>query len=148
MDPLCADCGPDANCPGHHIYVIELDLAVLENTQFMEQNPDYMPGKSCFYVGATGHTVRCRFNQHQLFGDPEALGFECSCFGDTTTRYFRGRHEEGKTKGNKFVGTYGKYLRGRQFKHENPFETKDDAEEREKALAEELRLKGHGVWQN
>tara|TARA_B100000575_G_C23127912_1_gene653761 strand:+ start:377 stop:796 length:420 start_codon:yes stop_codon:yes gene_type:complete len=137
-------------CGGHHVYVIELADEVIERNKFLKENPHYDNAKrmACFYVGSTRHTVRCRYNQHVQFGDPDMEGFDCACFSEPTFRYFRGRHPKGKTRGNRFVGQYHKYLRGRMFKHENPFETKEAAEQREEALAQELRAKGYGVWQN
>ena len=147
MNPLCSECTTETACGKSHIYVVELDSTVVTSSKFMKQNPNYVEGKECFYVGATGHSVRCRFNQHQRFGTDET-SFECSCFEQTTTRYFRGRHEKGKTRGNTFVGQHGRYLRGKMFKKENPFDSKQEAEAREATLAQELRAKGFGIWQN
>ena len=107
MDPLCTKCTPDTPCGKKHIYVIELDESVLKSRKFMKANPDYIDGKAYFYVGSTGHTVRCPFNQHVQFGDKSAVGFDCSCFDPPTFRYFQGRHPDGRTKGtrgNPFVG--------------------------------------------
>lgn len=151
MNPLCPECTPETPCGGHHIYVIELDISVTESGKFMKKNPQYdtAKGMACFYVGSTHHSVRCRFNQHLLFDDPECSSFQCDCFGPTETRYFRGRSppgKKGRTTGNSFVGKYHKYLRGRMFRNENPFPTMKDAETREEQLALELRANGFGAW--
>ena len=48
-----------------NIYVIELELKVLEYKKFRDANPDYIDGKKCFYVGMTGRTPQERFLQHK-----------------------------------------------------------------------------------
>ena len=146
MDTLCTMCTVDEPCGGHHVYVIKLDDAVLVSAKFRSQNPDYQPGKDCFYVGSTRHTVRCRFNQHVEYGRGSAT-FECRCFEGSQQRGFYGRHPEGRTRGNKFVGDHHRHLSGRRFKHENPFASGEDAQAREEALAHELRSRGYGVYQ-
>ena len=39
-----------------NVYVIELELKVLEHKKFRDANPAYVDGKKCFYVGMTGRT--------------------------------------------------------------------------------------------
>ena len=103
--------------PQHNVYVIELDPAVLKEKKFADENPDYGPAKSCFYVGMTGRTPDTRFTQHQ----------------------------EGY-KSSKYPHRYGRRLRPELFEKHNPM-TFDDACAMEMELAEELKSQGHAVWQ-
>ena len=146
MDTLCTLCTVDEPCGGHHVYVIKLDASVLKSAKFRAQNPDYQEGKDCFYVGSTGHTVRCRYNQHVEYGRGSTT-FECSCFEKVVQRGFLGRHPDGKTRGNKLVGKHHLHLSGRRFKAENPFASSDEARAREESLANELRSRGFGAYQ-
>ena len=41
-----------------NVYVIELELKVLEHKKFRDANPAYVDGKKCFYVGMTGKFKR------------------------------------------------------------------------------------------
>ena len=38
----------------HHVYVIELSNDILHEPRFRKNNPDYVEGKPCVYVGMTG----------------------------------------------------------------------------------------------
>ena len=51
--------------PHHHVYIIELDRAVMKERQFCAENPDYAGEKACLYVGLTGRTPEVRFAQHR-----------------------------------------------------------------------------------
>ncbi len=99
------------------VYVIELKKEVLSVPKFVKANPDHDPDKACFYVGMTGHTPRKRFNQHKA-----------------------------NYKANRYARDHGLWLRKRKYQSYNPM-TFDDAVEKEKELAENLRAKGHAVWQ-
>lgn len=101
----------------HHVYVIELDKAVLQHKKFTAANPEYNPVRSCLYVGMTGLTPDERFRQHQ----------------------------SGK-KSNGYVHKHGKYLRRRLFEKYNPM-AYEDACKMERELARKLRKKGYAVWQ-
>ena len=51
---------------GHYnVYVIELDMDVLECVKFSDKNPHYEEGSLCVYVGLTGRTPEERFEQHK-----------------------------------------------------------------------------------
>ena len=104
--------------PHHNVYVIELDKRVLADPRFLKENPNHDPEKACFYVGMTGRTPRKRFNQHKA-----------------------------NYKANRYARKYGLWLRKRRFQRYNPM-TFEDAVKKEKELAEELRAKGHAVWQH
>ena len=104
--------------PHHNVYVIELDAKVMTNKKFLNANPNFDPDKACYYVGMTGHTPRKRFNQHKA-----------------------------NYKSNRFAREYGLWLRKKKFKKYNPM-TFEQAVEREKQLADDLRAKGHAVWQH
>ena len=101
----------------HSVYVIELGKEVLRHKKFRDENPDYIEGKACLYVGKTWRTPDERFQQHRD-------GY----------------------KSNSYVRRYGKYLRRRMFAKYNPM-TAEEAEIMEVQLAEKLRLEGFAVWQ-
>lgn len=101
-----------------NVYVIALDLAVLQNKKFQKANPNYVEGKPCVYVGMTGLTPEKRFAQHKD--------------GYKSSRYPR---------------KYGKYLRRKLYERLNPM-TYDQACKEEVQLAKKLRKRGYGVWQN
>ena len=50
----------------HHVYVIALSKDVLYEAKFKKCNPDYITGKSCFYVGMTGLDPDIRFDKHSV----------------------------------------------------------------------------------
>jgi hypothetical protein len=102
----------------HNVYVIALDLVVMNDKCFREANPHYIEGKPCVYVGMTGRTPDERFRQHKE-------GYKS----------FRYPHK------------YGKYLRRKRFEHLNPT-TYKRAASLEVELARQLRNRGYGVWQN
>ena len=104
----------------HNIYVVELEARVWEEkAKFKNENLHYpgCEGARCFYVGMTGLSPDERFDNHK-----------------------RGH------KANKYVQEYGLYLRRKMFEHANPM-SHEDACKREVELAQELRAKGHAVWQ-
>ena len=146
----CPDCRPEEACDRYHVYVIELDSAVIENggqDKFREANPNYQTGQSCFYVGSTAHTVECRFDQHKRHADPDTTDFPCDCFGEKTQRFFLNRHPEGGTRGNAYAGQYGLALAPQFLPEVHVFDTREEAETREASLADELRDAGYAVWQ-
>ena len=49
-----------------NLYVITLDPEVLWIREFRQQNPGYIEGMPCVYVGMTVHTPGDRFEQHIL----------------------------------------------------------------------------------
>ena len=99
-----------------HVYVVELHPEVLRERAFVRENPKYVRGKLCVYVGST-----CLAPEERL-----------------------GRHLIGR-KANRFVYRYGVRLRP-DFYHMYPAMTRDEAELTERELAEELRSEGYGVW--
>ena len=101
-----------------NLYVIRLDEAVLEDSKFRNENPEYRPGKPCVYVGVTSLTPEERFAQHQ----------------------------RGEMAGKGYVTKYGQYLMRRRYEHRNPV-VPAEAEDKERELAESLRRKGFAVWQ-
>lgn len=101
----------------YSVYVVELCDDVLHHTKFCKANPNRKPDKACLYVGMTSKTPDERFEQHKS-------GYKaCS-----------------------YVTKYGKWLRRRLYARYNPM-TRDDAIKFEVTLAQELRRKGHAVWQ-
>ena len=51
---------------GRNLYVITLDPEVLWIREFRQQNPNYLEGMPCVYVGMTIHAPGDRFEQHML----------------------------------------------------------------------------------
>jgi hypothetical protein len=101
-----------------NLYVITLDPEVLWNREFRQENPGYIEGMPCVYVGMTIHEPGDRFEQHML--------------GYRSSRY---PHRYG-------VEVAQELLEG--FDDDGAL---SDAE-REVALAKWLRRQGLGVWQN
>ena len=101
----------------HHVYVIELDRAVLKNRKFRAANPQHDPAKPPLYVGMTGLTPEIRFERHK--------------YG---------------VKDNSFVRRYGLRLRPDLFAELNPLPY-GEAQRMEVVLARELRNDGWAVWQ-
>jgi len=103
----------------YHVYVIELDPAVLGTRRVKDENPDYVEGMDCLYVGQTAKTPKERFEQHK----------------------------EGY-KSNRYTRKYGVRLRPDLYERYNPIKTRDRAEEMEQRLAAKLRTRGYAVWFN
>lgn len=101
----------------HNVYVVELDPRVLKDRSFRNANPDHDAAKPCFYVGCTGLSPYERFLNHK----------------------------DGH-KANRYVRKYGLRLRPDLFEVFNPLPY-EAALELEQELAQELRDKGHAVWQ-
>ena len=87
---------------------------------FRKKNPRYRDGKPLVYVGSTGKELEERLEDH--------LG--------------------GGRTSNKYVFEYFKRMRPDVHKGIKPRKFRRAAEKREARLAEELRGKGWGVWQN
>ena len=104
----------------HSVYVIELPLAVAEDKKFLKQNPNYVTGQTCLYVGMTGKTPEERYQQHAN-GHKKAAR-PCKKYGVVT-------------------------LRRDLYENINPL-SYEDACSLESKHAEGLRRKGYGVWQN
>jgi hypothetical protein len=103
----------------YHIYVIELDPRVLKARKVKDENPEYVEGMQCLYVGQTARTPEERFEQHK----------------------------EGY-KSNKYTKKYGLRLRPDLYERYNPIRTRERAEEMEEKLAAKLRTRGYAVWFN
>ena len=101
----------------HHVYVIELDPAVLEHAKFRAANPDHDPRKPALYVGMTGLNPETRFERHK--------------YG---------------VKDNAYVRRYGVRLRPDLYAGLNPLPY-GEAQRMEQVLARELRHDGYAVWQ-
>jgi hypothetical protein len=101
----------------HHVYVVELDRAALNESRFVKENPGHDPAKSCYYVGLTGLTPEERFEAH------------------------KNGH-----KSNRYVERYGIGLCPLLYEEYNPL-SYEDAQEMEVELARILRSRGHAVWQ-
>jgi hypothetical protein len=101
-----------------HVYVVELDLGVLERAAFRKRNPQYRPGKRCAYVGSSVRPPDVRFDQHKA-------GY----------------------KANRFAREFGVRVIPELVTRYNPIPSRKDAVEIEEYLAERLRSEGWGIWQ-
>lgn len=99
-----------------HIYVIELDVAVLGLKRFHAANSQYQAGKPLVYVGLTSREPQLRFEQHKQ-------GFKCSRLV--------------KTYGIKLIHMLCEVIESPSY---------DVALSREATKAAELRKRGWGVW--
>ena len=98
-------------------YVIELGREVLAEPKFAARNPEHRDDKPCVYVGQTACSPEERFAQHKA-----------------------------GHKANRYAHRYGVRLRPRLAARHGPFETREEAEKAETALAERLRTRGYAVW--
>ena len=101
----------------HHVYVIALSPEVLLEPRFRKNNPNYIDGKPCVYVGMTGLDPDIRFDKHKA-------GIQA----------------------NKYVQQYGLHLLPDLYEAYNPL-SYEDARTLEVELGIQLREAGFGVWQ-
>ncbi|MDX1740043.1 MAG: GIY-YIG nuclease family protein [Rhodothermales bacterium] len=101
----------------YYVYVIALAPEVLQNTRFRRRNPDATSPCECLYVGSSVHPPERRFEQH-------LNGY----------------------KSNRFVERYGLELRPRLYDRYNPIDTRGEAENLERYVAERLQSQGYAVW--
>jgi len=101
----------------HHVYVVELDIAVLREARFRRANPGYAMAKPCVYVGMTGLSPDVRFDKHKA-------GLQA----------------------NRYVQQYGLRLLPALYEPYNPMPYRGAAE-MEVELAIALREAGYAVWQ-
>jgi len=106
-----------ARRPHHHVYVIELHNDVLLEPRFRKNNPGYVDGKPCVYVGMTGLDPDVRFDKHKA-----------------------------GIQSNAYVMKYGLRLLPDLYEGFNPMQY-DDAVEKEIEVGIDLRSAGFGVWQ-
>jgi len=144
----CPLCSADCRCGKYHVYVIQLKGPVAKVPRFKKANPAMDGMRPCFYVGSTRHKPQCRLNQHKRFFAGQD-SFECPCGKGKKprTRFFLNRGPRGRTRGNRFAGEFGLFLKSEIVADLNPLQTRAEAEALEAQLAEELRDLGHGVWQ-
>ena len=103
----------------YYLYVIELDKQVGKIKKFRKQNPNFIFGNRCFYVGQSARAPMLRFKQHK-----EAY------------------------KSNTFARRFGLNLVPAFYEKYNPIPTRKDAEDLEQYLANKLKKEGYGVWFN
>ncbi len=100
------------------VYLIELDPAVMQDPAFIAKNPNYVPGKPCYYVGMTSLEPEVRFLEHV----------------------------EGMKNSSRICRQYGRRLRMDLVPTWNATR-RTWAMRREKRLAAEIRNLGNGAWQ-
>ncbi|MBC7980858.1 MAG: hypothetical protein H7Y36_09875 [Armatimonadetes bacterium] len=100
------------------VYAIELHLSVLKDSAFMNANPRYVAGMSCFYIGMTSLLVEERYLQHTL----------------------------GTKNVARIPHVYGRKLRQDMVPQRTPTR-RTWAMRQEKTLALQLRAQGYGIWQ-
>jgi len=103
----------------YSVYVVDLDKDILDVKKFRQENPDYIEGFPCVYVGQTAKSPDDRFDQHKA-----------------------------GIKANRYAKKYGLRLRYKLFEKYNPIATRKEAEYKEELLAEHLRKRGFAVWWN
>lgn len=101
----------------HHVYVIALSPAVLQEARFVRANPGYLDGKPCVYVGMTGLDPDVRFDKHMA-----------------------------GIQSNRYVLRYGQQLLPDLYEAYNPMPYQE-AVAMEVELGILLREAGFGVWQ-
>ena len=106
-----------ARRPHHNVYVVELHPDVLQEAKFRRNNPGYVEGKPCVYVGMTGLDPDVRFDKHKA-------GIQA----------------------NRYVFQYGLRLLPDLYEGFNPM-SYEEAAEREVEIGIDLRSAGFGVWQ-
>ena len=153
MSNGCSLCLDGRSCNNWHLYVIELDRKKVFKDEpsfpFVGELPDT---KSVYYVGATRHTIECRYTQHVK---RKRTNFSCACFSKTPV--LRPLKKRGKYTQHHLPGG----LRPEMTLHMNPILTlpketypgiMDELWTRvdamEAAYADLLRLEGHAVHQN
>lgn len=67
-----------------HVYVIELDRKVLNKENFVKENPDYVEGQPCVYVGMSVHEPKIRYEQHKC-------GYKANRFAHQYGMYVRAK---------------------------------------------------------
>ena len=101
----------------HSVYVIELSKDVLLEARFRKNNPGYLEGKPCVYVGMTGLDPDLRFDKHKA-------GIQA----------------------NAYVQKYGLRLLPDLYEAFNPM-AYEAAVDKEIEVGIDLRSAGFGVWQ-
>jgi len=105
--------------PNRNVYVIRLDPAGMQNKKaFWKANPNHKKDRDLLYVGTSILTPAERFAQHQA-----------------------------GTKANRYVRNHGTALAEEYFRA-LPKLTSKNYKKEEKKYADQLRSKGHAVWQN
>ena len=103
----------------YYLYAIELDKQVGKLVKFREQNPKFLLGNRCFYVGQSAKKPSIRFRQHKD-------GY----------------------KSNTYAKRFGMRLVHEFYEKYNPIPTRKDAEELEEYITIKLRQERYGVWSN
>ena len=103
----------------YYLYVIELNKQVGKIKKFRKQNPNFVLGNRCFYIGQSARAPMLRFKQHRD-------GY----------------------KSNIFARRFGLNLVPEFYEKYNPIPSRKDAEELEQYLAKKLKKEQYGVWFN
>lgn len=138
----CQLCGPKKSCNLHHVYVIELECAVLDEPNYCKNDRPIPEGSRCFYVGESWHRPECRYNQH--VAKPLRRNFICSCKDGIEIR----KPFHAGNKSSKYPNKYHKPggLCPKLYRHLNPIRGgKKAAKKAEQALAETLKKAGHAA---
>ena len=112
----------------YYVYVIGLYPSYAKTGKAKRNNPNYIQGKPCVYVGYTSKTPEERYEQH-ITGYINKKGHKLS---SSTVEKF-GYRRNG--------------LRPRKYEKFNPIFSQKIAEEKEVDLANQLRKKGYCVCQ-
>ena len=103
----------------YYLYVIELDEQVGKLVKFRKENPKFLLGNRCFYVGQSAKKPPLRFRQHKQ-------GY----------------------KSNSYARRFGMKLVPEFYEKYNPIPTRKDADELEEYVAHKLRKERYAAWFN
>lgn len=109
-----------------YVYVIELDKKFAKTKKAIEANPCAKNDKPCVYVGQSSKTPEQRLYEH-VNGVRNKNG---PLYSRVVHQYTTGR------------------LRRRLYEKYNPISTREEAQVKEKELAEKCRKRGYTVWSN
>jgi len=140
----CKRCKKGNPCSRRHVYVMELNLDVLNQTKFKDANPNYKDGMDCVYVGKTSHHPRCRQSMHNncKVGDWDGKSWTCYCKKKSGLNACSLATRTSGRVGKFMTG----YLKPSLYKKFNPQRGSSNNSEAEEKLATNLRELGYGVW--
>ena len=140
----CNRCKENSPCKRRHVYAMELDTEISKKDWFQEENPEYIEGKPCVYVGKTIHHPLCRKSMHLNCKTGEWKGkvWECFCHRKSGLNQCK----EGNRSARRRIAEYMTgHLRPRLYKKFNPQRGPGNNAQAELDLALHLRGLGIGV---
>ena len=146
----CSECKKGKPCGKYHVYVMTVDPHIWQSkrkAKFRKKNEvTYIQGMEMLYVGMSECTPRCRQSKHHNYRSDGKGRWTCYCGNHGETNEYGGWWDKPSTVVKNYLKNGYGLLKPKLFKHLNPYLTKNDAEDAEKLLANELRSRGFGVW--